>query len=130
MKTCQLCHAEIGWLSRSYKVTIRLGLGEDEFTVCRNCYLKHTQAEEKIRRPARTEARQQVRSVGSCSACGRQVSAIPMSEVVQLMASGGEAAIRAKATRCPKCSKLYCTGCVHGAGRKCPNCRVDVEEFY
>ena len=68
--------------------------------------------------------------IGSCSACGRQVSAIPMSEVMQLMMSGGEDAIKAKATRCPKCAKLFCTGCVHGAGRKCPTCRVDVEEVH
>lgn len=71
-----------------------------------------------------------MKSVGSCSACGRQISAIPMSEVMQLMMSGGEAAIKGKATRCPKCAKLYCTGCVHAAGQKCPSCKVGVEEVH
>jgi DNA-directed RNA polymerase subunit RPC12/RpoP len=71
-----------------------------------------------------------MKSVGLCSACGRQISAIPMPEVMQLMTSGGESAIKGKATRCPKCAELYCTGCVHAAGRKCPRCGVDVEEVH
>jgi phage FluMu protein Com len=70
------------------------------------------------------------RRVGWCSACDRRISAIPMSEILQLMSVDDETAIKGKATRCPKCAKLYCTGCVHAAGRKCPNCKVDVEEVH
>ena len=79
-------------------------------------------------RPSTPVVRPSTPAVGKCSKCGRAVFSPSMQEVNQLMMAGETDMIQAIATSCPTCDVLYCAGCAHRAGQKCPKCGTAVVE--